>query len=460
MNGANYMIIMKKIVVTFSLVVFSLFLLNSASVFASSDSSKIGPIDVSGMSKKEKNIEVRKIIESWQKSGIVIQIAGDEITVPGTAFNFDSQRSVEALEKLQQKPWYDFWSKTPAAQTDLIVHATDQLRTAVENRIGKDELEEKMDELLVQAGQLPNRPLKLTVDRFDFKDGKVVSTAVVPLKQSEIEVLTAYAKQVNGKVMKPESEFSYMKHFGVPHTVRVGSLMATVLYQNALSSGFEIIERHQALTIPNYADAGYEAVIKTGENQDLKFTSTHRANVKIQAIVEKNHLIVSFYVAKGDRTDDVRVYAEGEKLVEAKEINRYSKELEVGHEEVVQQPKNGLVVEIYRQITSKESGREKSIVSSNYYAPKHKVILKSMARPQPEPEEPVVDEEIPSVDEEPVAPESEEPPVMEEENEDLSELPNRPTADQLENAELVYSEDDDSYYYIYTIDKEKGEGQK
>lgn len=438
MNGANYMRITKKIGVTFSLVVFSLFLLNSANVFASSVSSKIGPIDVSGMSKKEKNIEVRKIVDGWQKNDIAIQVGGDEFTVPGSAFNFDSQRSVEALENLQQKPWYDFWSKTPEAQTDLIVHATDQLRTAVENRIGKDELEEKMDELLVQAGQLPNRPLKLTVDRFDFKDGKVISTAVVPLKQSEKEVLTAYAKQINGKVMKPESKFSYMKHFGAPHSVRVGSLMATALYQNALASGFEIDERHQALTIPNYADAGYEAVIKTGKNQDLQFTSTHRANIKIQAIVEKNHLIVSFYVAKGDVVDSVHVYAVGEKPVEAKEINRYSKELEVGQEEVIQQPKNGLVVKIYRQITSEQSGREKSIVSSNYYAPKHKVILKSMVRPQPEPEEPVIDEE----------------------NEDLSELPNRPTADQLENAELVYSEDTDSYYYIYTIDKEKGEGQK
>lgn len=460
MNGANYMKIMKKIGVTFSLVVFSLILLNSANVFASSVSSKIGPIDVSGMSKKEKNIEVRKIVEGWQKNDIAIQIGGDEFTVPGTAFNFDAQRSVEALENLQEKPWYDFWSKTLAAQTDLIVHATDQLRTAVENRVGKDDIEEKMDELLLQAGQLPNRPLKLTVERFDFKDGKVISTAVVPLKQSEVEILSAYAKQINGNIIKPNAKFSYLKHFGAPHTIRVGSLMATALYQNALSIGFDIDERNQALTIPNYADAGYEAVIKTGKNQDLQFTSTHAANVKVQAIVEKNQLIVSFYVAKGDVVNDVRVYAVGKKEVEAKIINRYTKEFTVGQEEVVQQPKDGLIVKIYRQITSEQSGREKSIVSSNYYAPKHKVILKSMDRPKPEPEEPIIEEEIPLIDEEPVAPESEEPPVVEEDPEDLSDLPDRPTADQLENADLVYSEDDDSYYYIYTIDKEKGEGEK
>lgn len=460
MNGANYMKRIKKIGVTFSLVVFSLILLNSANVFASSVSSKIGPIDVSGMSKKEKNIEVRKIVEGWQKNDIAIQIGGDEITVPGTAFNFDAQRSVEALENLQEKPWYDFWSKTPAAQTDLIVHATDQLRTAVENRVGKDEIEEKMDELLLQAGQLPNRPLKLTVERFEFKDGKVVSTAVVPLKQSEVATLTAYAKQINGKIIKPNEKFSYMKHFGAPHNIRVGSLMATALYQNALSIGFDIDERNQALGIPNYADAGYEAVIKTGKNQDLQFTSTHAANVKVQAMVEKNQLLVSFYVAKGDAVNDVRVYAVGKKEVEAKVINRYTKELSVGQEHVVQQPKDGLVVKIYRQITSEQLGREKSIVSSNYYAPKHTVILKSMDRPKPEPEEPIIEEEIPSIEDEPVAPESEEPPVTEEDPEDLSDLPNRPTADQLENADLVYTEDDDSYYYIYTIDKEKGEGEK
>lgn len=442
------MSLFKRIVIFTILGTMTLFFIHTLSVQASGSQAKIGPVDVSGMSQKEMRKETQKIVDVWQKNDIIIQIGRNEVTVSGEDFNFDVQQSVNDLLKKIDKPWYDFWSPTPSASVDLVVNETEKLRQKLQPILG-DETDLQMKELLKQVALLPNRPLKIERKDFSFEEGIEISSASINLKEDEVESITQMTKNVNGVLVKPNQELSFFQQVGVPESIRLGSIMASALYQNALQSGFEIAERHQALLQQNYTNPGMEAVIKPSKQYDLKFIVSRDSSIKMRAEVEGNTLNVKFYIAAGEKKPDVKVYTADEESIPSGVIYRYNESLGAGVTESVQQAKDGLTISVYRQIRTEKGETKRTLMSNNYYAPIHEVIETS-------------NEEV--IVEEPVTQDSEVDSSFEV-NEDTTEVPteddvvtptpppNEPTADELKNATVDYSEDEDYYYYIYSVEK-------
>lgn len=459
---------------------------NKIQVFASSGS-MIGPVDVSGMSKKEMVKEVRGLVAVWQSKEIAIQAGAEEVSVPGTAFDFDVSRSVERLQNAQKRSWYNFWSPKPDVKSDLIVHATEQLRTAMEPLVGT-EIDEEIDSLLEQAATLPVRPLKVVQSDFELEEGQIISSITLPIKSNNLNELTQIVDQLDEMLLEPQAEFSFFHTVGKSFKAKNANLVATALYNNALQSGFEVSQRHQASQVQSYIEAGYEAAVNAEKSQDLVFKSTREGLVKLSAKLKNNELLLDFYVPKNEELPNITLYTDDEQTIAPRVIYRYSDDLIEGESEEIRPSKDGFSISVYRKITSLENGTEKKLISSNYYAPNHQIILKSMEETSEEDtnlDENLTDEAF-SFEDDPNAAlgddltndsysEDTEVEVVDEGatgsniiNEENGQLLDRdklvivkienPTKEELEDENLIYSEVDDSYYYVSTVEiKAKGE---
>lgn len=454
---------MKRFIQVLSVVIVLLLLaatLNRVQVSASSGS-MIGPIDVSGMSKKEMIAEVQEKVAIWQERDIAIQGGMEEVTVQGEIFRFDAKRSVENFQQAQKSPWYDFWSPKPEVQSELFVYASEELSTVLEPIAG-DDVEQKIEDILLQVATLPTRPLKITIDDFDVTQGKLLSSSAIQLEAEDMEAAAVMVEKINGHILKTNEEFSFSKVLGKKTNGNVANIVASALYINALQSGFDVLERHQSLKIPDYVNPGFEAVIDPVKQQNLVFKSMDISLVKMLATVENEQFKLQFYRANLEKIPEIMIYTANKKEIEAGIIYRYSKKLFVGESENVQESVKGQTISVYRQQRNAVFGTEKTLISANYYAPVHKVVLQSMDElPESNDIEPIEEDvvEVPDVA-------GDEQEIIEDttqQNEDRNEIIIRkvehPTDEELADEDLIYSEEDDSYYYIELVDS-KGEGEK
>lgn len=441
--------------------------LNKIQVLAASES-MIGPIDVSGMSKKETIKEVRSVVEIWQGKDIAIQVGEAEVSISGEAFNFDVNRSVERLKNAQKIPWYNFWSTKPEVKSELIVHATTQLRGAIAPLL-RTNVDEAIDSLLQQAAELPIRPLKIAQNNFELADGQILTTITLPIVATEMNEMTKLANSLDELVFEPYDEFSFFNTLGRAYKIKNANVAATALYNNALQAGFDISQRHAASRVQSYVEAGFEATINRKKSYDLVFKSTRNGLVKLSAKVKNNEFVLAFYVPKNEELPNIVLYTADKKTIEPRIIYRYSEDLILGDSKEIQSSKEGLSISIYRKITTLENDTEKKLISANYYAPTHQIVLKAM-------EESNVDETV--LNKESAVTEDSnailgdgltdivDKGILENEEEQLIdrnklviEKVENPTEEQLASENLVYSESDDSYYYVHAVDA-KAEGEK
>ena len=92
----------------------------------------------------------------------------------------------------------------------------------------------------------------------------------------------------------PEKEPSLQKvleeHSGEEMSQEALDLMATSLYDAALYAETGISERHESETIPEYVDAGMEAVLS--EEKDLKIENTTESPLYIEAYINGDEELV------------------------------------------------------------------------------------------------------------------------------------------------------------------------
>ena len=96
------------------------------------------------------------------------------------------------------------------------------------------------------------------------------------------------------QIVMPEKELSLQKvleeHSGEEMSQEALDLMATSLYDAALYAETGISERHESETIPEYVDAGMEAVLS--EEKDLKIENTTESPLYIEAYINGDEELV------------------------------------------------------------------------------------------------------------------------------------------------------------------------
>lgn len=224
-------------------------------------------------------------------------------------YQIDEEKAIEVLEEKTA----DFFEEAVNAK---ITRVGGVFQITDEKDGEKLASEEVLNEIRDRLGDLEaGKEVEIEVD--SEKDQPNIrrddlETVQDELGSASVEIADAETRQeiltltgdLNGRLVMPEKELSLQSVLG--EHVREGmsqdalDLMATSLYDAALYAETGISERHESEKIPEYVDAGMEAVLS--DEKDLKIENTTESPLYIETYINgEEELVCTIY---GEETRD------------------------------------------------------------------------------------------------------------------------------------------------------------
>lgn len=235
-------------------------------------------------------------------------------------------------------------------------------------------------------------------------------------------------QMLNGKIIKANEEFSFNSLIGEP-TVRGGfksvgvyvgksfrkivggglSQVATTLYNCALLSDMEILERHSHSYAPTFVATGFDAEVYYG-SLDFRFRNTSAQPIRIEAEVAGGKMVIRF-IGTDSKDYTVELTYKVDKTKEPITVyNTMLPDNPGGYKngDVLVQPIAGCDVSVYMRKISKLTGNliSENLISTSAYAKLDRVVVKIKAEDPVEPTDPTdpTDPIDPTEDPEPTDP--------------------------------------------------------
>ena len=207
--------------------------------------------------------------------------------------------------------------------------------------------------------------------------------------------LNLAAKKLNGTVVNPGEIFSYNQTIG-ERTIAAGfkeanaysggdvvldvgggiCQLSSTLYNAALLTNLEIVERHNHSFKSSYVAAGRDATVSWG-SVDFKFKNNRNYPIKIEAAAEDGVVTVTIYGIKQD--DDYTVLIESKETSVIKQEVEYKedKTLAKGQEVVERYGENGCTSETYKTLLKNGVVVSKETISKDTYNALSKIIRRN-----------------------------------------------------------------------------------
>ncbi|MDI6814131.1 MAG: VanW family protein, partial [Desulfitobacteriaceae bacterium] len=150
-------------------------------------------------------------------------------------------------------------------------------------------------------------------------------------------------------------------------------ILSTALYNVALETGLEIVERHPHSGPVKYAPPGRDAAVSFGW-ADLRFKNDTGNVLFIRSKVEDDRLLVAFYGTKiSGRT--VEILSEDYEELPYKVIEQEDETVPEGEIVVKKKPRPGFAVTIIRLIRQNGKLVKREVISRDTILPRDKVVL-------------------------------------------------------------------------------------
>lgn len=197
------------------------------------------------------------------------------------------------------------------------------------------------------------------------------------------------AERINGTILLPNQSLSFNELAG-PFTAAKGyrpseepkrdsvpdglngsaSLVASALYETAVLSGLEVIERHSTKRPVDFQRLGMEALVD-GQELDLRLANRLAAPVYIHAAVEQGRLRVALFGALSAEKEKPLLMTEMSEFYAPGTIVRVDRTLQTNQERIVQVGEKGVRVKVYLYYPAMD---RKVLVADNLYQPIPNVI--------------------------------------------------------------------------------------
>lgn len=368
-----------KLIILAILSVFFLLLWDPINLFKAAyanngEGSTIAGVSVSGLDHDEMQAVLIDSINNWITQPIVVSDGGTEIIIDPSTFQFDIDSTLDQFESLTKKPWYAFWT------SDKVVHLPLQITEpeAVKNELATFpawDTDQTFNNLMSQVAFLKDHQVVAVVKDLSLYENERLALTIEEIPSSAFGT-SELAQSLNGTIVNPGEQISYLElvqDFTSSANGEALNFVASLLYNTVLQTEYEILDRHAQNEVPSYIEAGNEAAVNLAYNEDLKFLNTSDHVASIKATVEGNSLKVEIF--SDTKLKDVSLITEKE-AISPRIIYRYTNDLPIGQERLIQEGSEGLRVEVYRTVTENGSTIEEKI-SRDYYPPTNRIVLKS-----------------------------------------------------------------------------------
>ncbi|MFD1066562.1 VanW family protein [Oceanobacillus locisalsi] len=361
-----------------------------------SDGSSIGSVSLENLTIEEAEEKMEEVVTSWQNGvPLLAENAYETIEIPRSVFHFDVESSMNQLEDRMARSWTNFFKKPQNVQQRLLVSISEeQLETL--NLPERIDIDQTMDKALIQAKNLSEKTIPLTYmdeENIEQEDIAAVNLDISDMSPAMVRLI---AQNIDGRLLESDQIFSLLDDIdsvnGLENEAGELSFVASGLYQLALQSNMEIIERHAQSHIAGYAEAGLDAEVSLEEEMDLQLYNPGDSAYTLQADVENNMLQLSLQAMVAESEFEYSI--ENRREIAPRKVYRYNSNLADGEEHIVQQGQSGISVEVYR--ISKEQGNTvtgKDLVGQDFYPPTPEVVEVAVSDPDEEIEEVIIGEE-------------------------------------------------------------------
>lgn len=343
-------------------------------------SSTIGGVKVDGLNEDEIHKALEAAIQSWISKPLVITGGGAELSLDPSEIRFDINETIENYKRLTSKPWFAFWESEKNIQLPLQIVQNDKLKNDISS-VAMWNTEQTYDKVLMQASYLRSQEVKAEILHTTMLESERLSLSIeeIPVDAQGIQNLI---DRLNDYVLNPNKPFSLLNSLG-EFTKSASddalNFVASVLYNTVIQTSFNVIERHSQNKIPAYLEPGIEAEVNAFEKKDLQFVNNTSQPSIIKASIEGNSLKLEIY--SSIKESDVSIQVVQDERIEPRIINRYTKNLPIGQQTLVQEGEEGLRVTVYRSIM-KDRITDKQRISRDYYAPSNRIVLQSSRQPE------------------------------------------------------------------------------
>ena len=200
------------------------------------------------------------------------------------------------------------------------------------------------------------------------------------------------SNKVNGTVVMPGEVFSYNKtvgertskagfkeaavYLGGEVTTGIGGgicQVSSTIYNSALLSNLEIVERHNHGFNPGYVPAGRDATVSWG-GPDFKFKNTRNFPIRIICSGTGGKILVEIYGIKEDNEPEVSIESYITSYIKYQTIEKHDPSLAAGQTKVIESGSNGCRSVCYRILKQNGAIISKTLLSSDTYAPHNRIV--------------------------------------------------------------------------------------
>ncbi|MFJ7648340.1 VanW family protein [Lysinibacillus sp. NPDC097279] len=346
---------------------------------AKGDGSTIGGVLVKNLDEDAMEVAIQEAIRVWQDTPITVEGGGVTATVDPKLLVFDVASSMAEYRTLTDKPWFAFWEGKRTVHLPLQVIGDEQLTKQLES-MGVWEAETTLNEVIAQASYLNKHSIEATVADTTSMEAERLALSIEQIPTNAKGVL-ALVNTLNDYIIAPNEPFSLLNVLEekAEEANNEGvNFVASLIYHTVLQTEFEILERHAQDKKIEYLQQGLDAAVNSALNKDLQFINYATQPTKLKLMIENDSLKVELLAQNKEKEITVRVSKD--KIVQPRIITRYSKDLAIGQEEIIQNGQEGVRVEVYRSIVENGSSREE-LVSRDYYAPINRIVVQSSRQP-------------------------------------------------------------------------------
>ncbi|MCA1031931.1 G5 domain-containing protein [Bacillus timonensis] len=334
------------------------------------EGTKIGNVDVSGLTKKEAKMELVNKITDWTASGQIVFIYGDEMkTMQKTeALEFNFELSIDTATNGINNAFLVDWRK-------------DNINKVFQELTQKDISEFNEEKLKLQLLDSASKliPGELTLNLVSFikvDENNVISKVNIQNTNTN----TSFGEI--GEMLLPANEsfslLQFIENFQDEYTNEELSLLATGIYELIIPTNFKIVERHTSSVLPAYAKLGFEALVEKGQ-KDLIIYNPNPFEYRISITVKENELQLELIGAQ--LLSEYKSIIE-EEAIKPKTIKQFESTLSEGKSYVKKEGENGFYIKVIRQILKNGVEEKREIISEDYYSPIHKIEVYSLASSQ------------------------------------------------------------------------------
>lgn len=341
----------------------------------SSKGSTIGGVEVANVKNSTLASTLQIAINEWLSTAVVVSDGEHTITMDVSDLSFDIETAISQYETMTKKPWYAFWQKDKIVQIPLPVTVSEAAIAQIKAMATWD-ADQTLDNLITQASYLHKHEIEATINDLDWQSEERIGFQVTDIPAGALGIPDAMAT-LNDGILVPNKPVSLLTLLGEQAEAmnQIGlDFLASMLYSAVLQTDYEILERHPQEEMPAYLQPGVEASIHKTLAKDLQFINLSEHPGKLNITMEGKSLKVAIFSATKEK--DIKIRVETDSTVNPRTIYRYSDELAIGQEEVVQEGKVGIRVNVYRLIVENGISSEQ-LVSQDYYAPINQIVVRS-----------------------------------------------------------------------------------